>query len=104
NGRRTELPAELRPPGEAVEVVEQADDRRDGGTDEDPPVDAVEREKCDRWNEYRQEDGEPAEAGNRAPVDLPVLVGPVDDAEYACDPADRGSEHEHHHQGHEEAP
>ena len=48
NGGGRKLAAELAEPGQVVDVVEQPDDGRDRGADQDSAVDAVERQKRDR--------------------------------------------------------
>ena len=89
--RRRHLPGELRKRVEPAEVVDRADDARDGGPEHDAAHLAREVEERERRDEDPEEDREPAEPRDRPLVEAP-RVGLVDDAEQAGHPADRRRE------------
>ena len=94
NRRRHDLAGELPAGPQDPEVVDRADDGRDGGAQEHAPGLAAELEERERRYEDPEEDRDAAEPGDRVEVQ-PATLGPVDDAEQPRHPADRGREQDH---------
>ena len=95
--RGQHLAGELRHRREAAEVVDRADDARDRRADHDAAHLARQVEEGERRHEDAEEDREPAEPRDRAPVEPPP-VRLVDDAEEPRHAADRGRERDHDHE------
>ena len=84
-----DLAGELLPPGEAAEVVDRADGRRDGGAEQEPAHLVAERSRnASAGMMIPRKSASPPSRGTGALVQPPPL-GPVDDAEEPRDPADR---------------
>ncbi len=103
DGRRGHLTRELGERFEAAEVVDRADDARDGRSEHDPAHLAGEVEEREGRDEDAEEDREPAE-----PRDRPLVQAPrarlVDDAEQARHAADGGCQQHDDPEGDQRAP
>ena len=71
-GRRRHLAPELRPPGQAAEVVDDPDAGRDRGSEQDSPVGAAQLEEGERGDEDPEQERDPAQPRDRPEVQPPA--------------------------------